>query len=217
MNPGTGRRILLLALAAAVVAALGVGSYLLGIRLSSGAPAAATAPTGAAFSPGTRLDNAPYVGDVALEQAGRGPVTLADFEGRYLVLYFGYTNCPDVCPVTLAKLADIVRGLDDPDEVLVAMITVDPETDTADVLARYVSAFHPDFIGLGGGQGLVADALKTFYIAARKTAPDSPLVIHSEAILLIDPEGLWRMVYGQGSMEAVGADLERVVKGGGEL
>ena len=79
------------------------------------------------------------------------PRTLADFRGKVVVLFFGYTQCPDVCPTTLAELADVMRQLGpDADRVQVLFVTVDPDRDSADLLSKYVPAFNPTFLGLRG-------------------------------------------------------------------
>ncbi|MBI2295876.1 MAG: SCO family protein [Betaproteobacteria bacterium] len=79
------------------------------------------------------------------------PRTLADFRGRVVTVFFGFTHCPDACPTTLAEMAQVVRELGrDGDRVQVLFVTVDPERDTAEVLRQYVPSFHPGFLGLYG-------------------------------------------------------------------
>ena len=77
------------------------------------------------------------------------PRTLADYKGKVVVIFFGYTQCPDVCPTTMAEMASVMQQLGpQADQVQVAFITLDPERDTQELLAAYVPAFHPSFIGL---------------------------------------------------------------------
>ncbi len=95
--------------------------------------------------------------------------TLADFRGKAVILFFGYTHCPDVCTTTLADLAQVMQLLgSDADKVQVLFITVDPERDKPEILAQYVSAFYPSFLGLYGDAQATAQAAKAFYVAYEK-------------------------------------------------
>ena len=90
------------------------------------------------------------VPDFTLNSAD-GPVSLSDFAGKYVFLYFGYTFCPDICPGTLSNLAAVRKELgDDADKMQVIMVSVDPQRDTPEVLAKYTQHFDPTFIGLTG-------------------------------------------------------------------
>src|SRR2546429_7696560 len=89
--------------------------------------------------------------DFALHDAEGKPRTLADFRGKAVVVFFGYTQCPDVCPTTLAALAEAMKQLGpEADRVQVLFITVDPDRDTSDLLSKYVPAFDRRFLGLRG-------------------------------------------------------------------
>ncbi|MFN2118184.1 MAG: SCO family protein, partial [Candidatus Promineifilaceae bacterium] len=89
--------------------------------------------------------------DFSLKNAAGETVHLSDYEGEIVLLYFGYTFCPDICPTTLSELSKVQRELDDAGEnIQVLMITVDPERDTPEKLEQYVTHFHPDFVGLSG-------------------------------------------------------------------
>ena len=121
--------------------------------------------------------------------------TLADFRGKAVVLFFGYTHCPDVCPTTLADLAQVMGMLGkDADKVQVLLVTVDPERDAPEMLAKYVSAFHPSFLGLYGDAEATAQAAKAFYVAYQKQPATSGYnVDHSVGTFLIDPQGRVRL------------------------
>jgi protein SCO1/2 len=127
--------------------------------------------------------------------------TLADFHGKVVALFFGYTHCPDVCPTTLADLAQVMRMLDkDADRLQVLFVTVDPERDTRELLARYVPAFHPSFLGLYGDAHVTAQAAKAFDVQYQKQPTQSGYnVDHSAGTFLIDTRGKVRLLapYGQ--------------------
>lgn len=121
--------------------------------------------------------------------------TLADFRGKVVVLFFGYTHCPDVCVTTLADLAQVMRLLGkDADKVQVLFITVDPERDKPGMLAQYVPAFHPSFLGLYGDAQATAQASKAFYVAYEKRPTASGYNMdHSVGAFLVDPNGKVRL------------------------
>ncbi|MCK5425809.1 MAG: SCO family protein [Emcibacter sp.] len=121
-------------------------------------------------------------------------VSYADFKGKYMLIYFGYTYCPDVCPMELQIMSD---ALDlSPAEILSEInpifITVDPERDTVEIMAQYVPAFHPAMIGLTGSPEQVSGVTKAYRVYAAKENsedPDAYLVSHSSYIYLMDREG----------------------------
>lgn len=101
--------------------------------------------------------------DFRLSEADGKLVTLADYRGKVVVLFFGYTHCPQVCPTTLADLAQVMRLLGkEADRVQVLFVTLDPERDTRELLAQYPPAFHPSFKGLSGDTMATAAAAKAF-------------------------------------------------------
>jgi len=138
-----------------------------------------------------------------IDHTGR-PRTLADFRGKVVVLFFGYTQCPDVCPTTLSQLAATMQKLGpDAARVQVLFVTVDPERDTADLLARYVPAFNASFLGLYGDATATAETAKEFKILYQKQPGPNPggyTVDHSAGTYLFDPQGRLRVFesYGQG-------------------
>jgi protein SCO1/2 len=115
------------------------------------------------------------------------PRELADFRGKVVALYFGYTRCPDVCPLTLATLGQAVRLLgEDGKRVQALFVTVDSRHDKPRVLSRYVRAFHQDFLALYGDAGTTARTAAEFRVEAGKH--------HSTPIFLFDPSGRLRLV-----------------------
>jgi protein SCO1 len=143
-------------------------------------------------------------GELALtDHTGRAR-TLADFRGKVVAVFFGYTQCPDVCPTTLAELAEARRRLGSEGERLqVLFVTVDPERDTQALLEQYVPAFDPSFLGLRGDADATARAAKAFRVIYQKQpgkTEDSYTVDHSAGTFLFDPQGRLRVYigYGQG-------------------
>lgn len=123
------------------------------------------------------------------------PRTLADFRGKVVALFFGYTHCPDVCPTTLADLAQVMALLGkDADNVQVLFVTVDPERDKPEMLVKYMSVFHPSFLGLYGDAEATAQAAKSFSVFYQKQPTTSGYSMdHSVGTYLIDPVGRVRL------------------------
>jgi len=120
---------------------------------------------------------------------------LRDFRGKAVVVFFGFTHCPDVCPTTLAEMAQVVKALGpDGDKVQVLFVTVDPERDTPEALAKYVTAFDPRFLGMYGDLDATRRAAKEFkiYFEKRKEG-NSYSVDHSAQSYVIDPQGRLRL------------------------
>ncbi len=120
------------------------------------------------------------------------PVSLADFRGKVVAVFFGYLHCPDVCPTTLADLARVMDMLGkDAEKVQVIFVTLDPERDSREQLAQYPPAFHPAFIGLSAGAQATAEAAKAFGIVYQKQASKSGgyTLDHSAGTFLIAPAG----------------------------
>ena len=137
---------------------------------------------------------------------------LEALRGKWSFVYFGYTHCPDVCPTTLADLASAVRKLGpEGDRVQVLFVTVDPKRDTRELLARYVPAFDPRFLGLRGDVEATARVTKEFrvYAAEREgKTPESYTVEHSAQTFAFDPQGRLRLVIAYGApRDDIAADL----------
>jgi len=144
---------------------------------------------------GTDITGADFGKELALTGHDGKPRTLADFRGKAVVLFFGFTHCPDICPTTLADAAGVMKKLgNDADRVQVLMVTVDPERDTPAVLAQYVPAFDPRFLGLYGDAAATQRAAKEFKIFYEKRkAGASYSVDHSGQSYVIDPQGRLRL------------------------
>ncbi len=142
--------------------------------------------------------------------------TLAAFRGKVVYLFFGYTHCPDVCPTTLADAAKAVRLLGkDGDRVQVLFVTVDPRRDTPEVLAQYVPAFNPSFLGLYGDEQATRAAAREFRVFYEvkpgKTAEDYS-VDHTAGSYVLDQEGRLRLFVNYGmAPEKLAADLRRLL------
>jgi len=123
--------------------------------------------------------------------------TLADFKGKVVVVFFGFARCPDVCPTTLSELRRVMDGLgEDAAHVQVLFVTLDPERDTRQVLAQYVPAFHPRFLGLYGDAGeteRVAREFKVYVARVQARAPGEYTLDHTAASYVFDPEGHLRL------------------------
>ena len=130
--------------------------------------------------------------------------TLADFRGKVVVVFFGYTQCPDVCPTTLSDLAAALQNLGaDANRVQVLFVTVDPERDTPELLSHYVPAFNPTFLGLSGDAAATAATAREFKILYQKqpgSTPGSYAMEHSAGTFIFDPQGRLRLFasHGQG-------------------
>ena len=131
--------------------------------------------------------------DIELQGSNGQPVSLADFEDQVVVVYFGYTFCPDVCPITLSKLARARAMLgDDADDVQVVMVTVDPERDTPEVLREYAARFDPTFLGLTGDPAdidRIATIYGVYYQAVDTESKAGYLVDHTSTVMVIDRSG----------------------------
>lgn len=136
-----------------------------------------------------------------VDQDGR-PRTERDFAGRYLLIYFGYTNCPAVCPTGLDAIAGAMEALGAAAaRVQPLFITVDPARDTPAVLKDYVAGFHPRLIGLTGGEAEIAAALRAWRVPRYKVVPDDMkgsagyLVEHGPTTFLMGPDGEWLTLF----------------------
>lgn len=138
---------------------------------------------------------------VLTDHTGRN-VTEADFDDRWKLVFFGFTHCPDVCPTTLAYMADVIDLMGKGGERLAPMfITVDPARDTVPVLADYVATFHPRLIGLTGSEEQVAQAarkFRTWYERSEdESVPGHYSMAHSGRLYLMRPDGEFEAVYSE--------------------
>jgi protein SCO1/2 len=150
--------------------------------------------------------------DFTLQAAGNQTVSLGDFRGKLVLLYFGYTHCPDICPTTLAdaKVAMQELGAQAADIQLV-MVSVDPERDSPEILAEYVQRFDPRFLGVTGTLDEVTAAATAYGATFFKEAGSEAtgyLVAHSTQLLVLDREGHVRHIFPFGvTGEDMAADL----------
>jgi protein SCO1/2 len=157
--------------------------------------------------------------EFALKDPDGRPRTLADFRGKAVVVFFGYTQCPDVCPTTLAALAETMKRLgNDADRVQVLFITVDPERDTPALLKQYVPAFDPRFLGLYGDADATARTAREFKVIYQKApgaTPDTYTMDHSAGTFIFDPQGRLRLFVSNGQGADVFAhDLRELLRTG---
>ena len=145
--------------------------------------------------------------------------TLADFRGKAVVMFFGYTQCPDVCPTTMMEMTAVLQQLGaDAQRVQMLFVTVDPERDTRELLSNYVPAFDPSFIGLYGDLETTARTAKEFRVFYQKqpgSTPTSYTVDHTAGSYVFDPQGKVRLFarYGDGGAN-LAADLRVLLKQG---
>jgi protein SCO1/2 len=171
---------------------------------------------------GGNLSGSSVGGDFALVDEDGRAVTSATFDGQWRLMYFGYSFCPDVCPVDTANLAAGLRAFEEarPEraaKVQPLFVTVDPERDTPAALKEFTASFHPRLLGLTGTPEQVAATLRTFRVYAKRrdgASPESYLMDHMAAIYLFDPEGRpVAFIPGpEATPEAVRALLERHVR-----
>lgn len=140
-------------------------------------------------------------------------VSLNSYRGQVVLMYFGYTFCPDICPASLAELADARELLGDrADEVQVVMVSVDPARDTPEALSEYMDYFDSSFVGLTGTEGeirAVADAYGVFYEAEAGTAATGYLVDHLASVFVINKDGNWVEILSYGTTgEQIAADVK---------
>jgi protein SCO1 len=166
----------------------------------------------------TVLDPAEPAFNIELTDQNGQPFSLAAQKGKVVLLFFGFTSCPDICPIELANLASAKRQLGaTADDLQVALVSLDPERDTQERLATYVASFDPEFIGLRGEQrelDPVARAYGVFY--ERRELPDSALgytIDHAGYIYGIDRAGNWRLLFAQGTpVEDLAADIGALLR-----
>mgnify|MGYP001165993488 FL=1 len=163
----------------------------------------------------TDITGADYGKSLALTDHQGQPRTLESFRGKVVTLFFGYTQCPDVCPTSLSAMSEVMRQLGaDADRVQVLFVTVDPERDTLELLAEYVPVFDPRFLGLHGSPERIAEVAKEFRIFYRKSGDigGQYTIDHSAGTYVFDPEGRLRLYvrYGE-TPENIAADIRTLL------
>jgi protein SCO1/2 len=163
------------------------------------------------------MTGADYAKDFSLTDADGKVRTLADFKGKVVVLFFGYAQCPDVCPTTMTEMAQVKQALGaDADKLQVLFITVDPARDTPTVMKAYMGAFDPSFVALiptPEQLAVTAKDFKAYYKKVDGSTPTSYSMDHSAASYLYDPQGRLRLYarYGSG-VPAMVADVKALLK-----
>lgn len=162
------------------------------------------------------ITGASYAHDFRLSDASGAKRALADFRGKVVVVFFGYTQCPDVCPTTLSDMAEVKKRLGAPGEQLqVIFVTLDPERDTPQVLAQYVPGFDPSFIGLRGTPeetAAVAKDFKVFYQKVAGRTETSYTLDHTAGSYVFDRDGRLRLfVRHANGIDPIVADLKRLL------
>ena len=190
-------------------------SFVLGLMAAAGL--AACSPDKPAFK-GVDITGAEYAKDFALTDQHGQVRSLKDFAGKAVVVFFGYTQCPDVCPTTLQELQQVKRLLGaDGDRLQAVFVTVDPERDTPELLQAYMASFDPSFVALRPGPEQLQALLKDFKIYAKKVdgkTATSYTMDHSAQSYIYDPQGRLRLYsrYGSGP-QAMADDLRLLLKG----
>ena len=163
------------------------------------------------------LTGADYASGFSLSDQNGQTRTLKDFAGKVVVVFFGYTQCPDVCPTTMAELAQVKKLLGaDGDKLQAVFITVDPERDTPELLKAYMGNFDPSFVALRPSMAQlpeVAKDFKVFYKKAEGKTPGSYSMDHSAGSYIFDAKGRIRLYtrYGSGTENLV-SDIRLLLK-----
>ena len=144
--------------------------------------------------------------------------TLADFRGKVVVMFFGYTHCPDVCPTTLSDMAAVLKRLGkDAERVQVLFVTLDPARDTPQLLAQYVPSFNPTFLGLFGDEAttrMTAQHFKVFYQKQETGSKVGYTLDHAANTFVYDPAGRLRLLFAFGSgVENISHDINELLSG----
>ena len=192
------------------ILALGLGSLgLVACTDKADAPAAFT---------GIDITGADYATGFSLTDHNGQPRTLADFKGKAVVIFFGFTQCPDVCPTSMSELAEAKRLLGpDGDRLQGLFVSVDPERDTPEVMKQYVSHFDPSFLALYAASDQLPEVAKSFKIYYKKVVgatPTSYTMDHSAGSYVYDPQGRIRLYnrYGSGAA-ALAGDVKKLLAG----
>ncbi len=181
----------------------------------------ACGPSGKPQFKAVDITGANYAHDFALPDADGRQRSMADFKGKLVVVFFGFTQCPDVCPTTLVELAGVRKALGaDGQKVQGVFITVDPERDTPQVLKAYTDNFGADFVALRGSADqtrAVAKAFKVFYAKVPGKTEDSYTMDHTAGSYIFDTQGRIRLFsrYGSGA-EALKHDLQLLLQAGSD-
>ena len=147
-----------------------------------------------------------------------GDVSLNDYRGKLVLIYFGYTFCPDICPATLANVGQALRSLSEKqaNDIQLIMISLDPERDTPENLAEYMNHFYPTFIGITGSDEQLAEVTSLYGIFYQKSpgkTAETYLIDHTATLLVIDREGYLKLVFPFGvTVDEIADDLKYMLR-----
>lgn len=159
---------------------------------------------------GTALQNPVDVAQVSLTNKTLGKINFSEFKDKTLLVFFGFSKCYDVCPITLQRLAKIYKDIDEPEGLQIIMITVDPATDTVESVQKYMTNFHESFLGFSGTNSEIAEAAKTFFVGYQDLGDTQ--FNHTDAVYIIDINSKMRRIYGQPDFQYLENDLLSILK-----
>lgn len=167
---------------------------------------------------GSLIEPAVKAYDFTLQLGSGGHFALSEQRGKVVLIFFGYTNCPDFCPTTLAEFKRVHAELGPlAEQVEFVFITIDPERDTPEKMEEYVHAFHADFTGLSGSEEKLTPIWEAFYVYRAKVDAQTAagyLMDHSTRVVVVDPAGDFRMTFPYGiAPEAIAADVAHLLQG----
>lgn len=168
---------------------------------------------GGQFDGSTSSGAARFAAEFELVDHTGAPRTAEDYRGRWLLVFFGFANCPDVCPTTLAEVAAVMDQLGPlSDEAQPLFITIDPERDTPEALAEFIPQFDVGIVGLSGTPDQIAKTTRNFFVFSGKTddqnAPDGYTMEHSSQLFLFAPDGGYERSWAYGTpAEVITSDL----------
>lgn len=217
-SPLTSRRTLWLVLGLLVIVVAGLALFGAVEARRDVRPSAATLPLGGPSTSGQGSLVTPprALSDFTLPSQAGTPLALGELRGRVVLLLFGFTHCPDVCPTTLGEFKGVKRILGpEADRVAFVFVSVDSERDTVETLRAYVGAFDPGFIGLQGDPGTLARIGPEYDLVYQKQPPTSPgeyTVTHTATAFLIDQTGKLRVVFPYGvPADALSTDVRALL------
>ncbi len=190
-----------------------------GVLLAGAGALLAACDSGKPQFRGIDITGADYAKDFQLTDFDGQPRQLSDFRGQAVVLFFGFTQCPDVCPTTMNEMAQVKQLLGpDGDKLQVLFVSIDPERDTPEVLKAYMASFDPKFLGLYAASpealAQLAKDFKIYYKKVEGKTPTSYSMDHTAASYIYDPQGRLRLYSRYGSKpEAVADDIKLLLKG----
>ena len=166
----------------------------------------------------TDLTGASFARQFTLSDHNAQARSLGDFKGKVVAIFFGYTSCPDICPTTLSRLAEVMKVLGpDADKVQVLFVSVDPERDTAARLKDFVPWFHPSFLGLRGDAAQTKAVSEEYRVFSARREVGSQLgyvLDHSSGVYVYDPAGRLRLyVKDTASVDDIVADVRQLLAG----